>query len=320
VQTYTLNAATGGIPTYPGILSAPPPLNRTPDIFVFAPNYVQPLTHQWSFNLEFQLARDYGITLGYLGVRGEHLTQTRDINLFPEVNFRHPGVGGPARPNSAFGRISLFDSNADSIYHGGFVQLTKRLGHGVALQTSYTFSKALDDAPDFTSVVVGTDDAKNARDTLRPGLDRGRANADVRHRFVFAGIWDIGYAHGLQNGFVRALLSGYQLSTIAQLQSGRAFTQTAGSDINNDGNTRTDRPLFVGRNTIDGPGFASVDLRFTRDFGFREKARLRLIFEAFNLTNRANYSAILTVPGPTYLTPTATLDPRILQLAAKFTF
>ena len=71
VQTYTLNAATGGIPTYPNVLSAPPALNRTPDIFVFAPNYVQSLTHQWSFNLEFQLARDYGVTLGYVGVRGE---------------------------------------------------------------------------------------------------------------------------------------------------------------------------------------------------------------------------------------------------------
>ena len=320
VQTYTLNAATGGIPTYPNVLSGPPALNRTPDIFVFAPNYVQPLTHQWSFNLEFQLARDYAVTVGYLGVRGEHLTQTRDINLFPEIDFRHPGVGGPARPDPNFGRISVFDSNADSNYHGGFLQLTKRLGHGVALQTSYTFSKAIDDAPDFTSVVVGTDDAKNARDTLRPGLDRGRANADIRHRFVFAGIWDIGYAHGMTNGFARALLSGYQLSTITQLQSGRPFTQTAGSDTNNDGNTRTDRPLFVGRNTIDGPGFASVDLRFTRDIGIREGARLRLIFEAFNLTNRANYSTILTTPGPTYLTPTATFDPRILQLAAKFTF
>jgi outer membrane receptor protein involved in Fe transport len=70
VQTYTLNAATGGIPVYPNVLSAPPALNRTPDIYVFAPNYVQPLTHQWSFNTEFQVGRDYGITLGYLGVKG----------------------------------------------------------------------------------------------------------------------------------------------------------------------------------------------------------------------------------------------------------
>ena len=52
VQTYTLTA---NMPDLPGILSAPPALSRTPDIYVFAPDYVQPLTHQWNFNLERQL-------------------------------------------------------------------------------------------------------------------------------------------------------------------------------------------------------------------------------------------------------------------------
>src|SRR5260370_28085011 len=120
VQTYTLNAATGGIPTYPNVLSAPPALNRTPDIYVFAKDYVQPLTHQWSVNTEYQLGRNYGLTLGYLGVKGEHLTRTRDINLFPPqpvqgtlngapITFlRYPGTGGPARADTALPRIPLF--------------------------------------------------------------------------------------------------------------------------------------------------------------------------------------------------------------------
>jgi len=82
VQTYTLTA---GLPTYPGILSTPPALNRTPDIYVFAKDYVQPLTLQWSLNVERQLGRDYAATAGYLGVRGEHLSRTRDINLLPVV-------------------------------------------------------------------------------------------------------------------------------------------------------------------------------------------------------------------------------------------
>ena len=133
VQTYTLSS---GFPTYPNILSAPPTgVARTIDIYAFAPDYVQPLTHQWSFNLERQLGNDYAVTLGYLGVRGQHLTRTRDINLFPAVPvaatysngtpvtiFQHPTL----RPNPNFRRISLFDSGGDSIYHGGFIQLTKR--------------------------------------------------------------------------------------------------------------------------------------------------------------------------------------------------
>jgi hypothetical protein len=349
VQTYSLSATNPSqaslIPTYPNILSAPPTVARTPDIYVFAPDYVQPLTHQWSLNLERQLARDYAVTIGYLGVRGEHLTRTRDINLYPSIAttgafadgsaatyFRHPDL----RPMQNFRRVSEFDSGADSIYHGVFVQLTKRFSDSFQLQTSYTFSKVLDTVPDQTSVVVGGgDDAKVAQDTLLPNLDRGRGNADLRHRFVFSGVWDINYAKSAANGFVRGLLSGYQLSTLINLQSGRFYTATVGgtSDVNNDGNTRNDRSPYVGRNTFEGPGLATVDLRVSRDIPlYRERARLRLIFEAFNLTNRPNFSSILTTeynfnattrvfsPAAGFLSPTDTFDPRIVQLAAKITF
>src|SRR5207245_1413840 len=181
--------------------------------------------------------------------------------------------------------------------------------------------------------VVGTDDAKNAQDTLNPNAERGRGNADIRHRFVFSGVWDINYAKSLQNAALKALLSGYQFSTIATVQSGRPYTATVGGDPNGDGNTRTDRPPSVGRNTIDGPSFAAVDIRFTRDIRlYRERLGLKLMFEGFNLTNRANFSSITAsqysfsgvtkvfTPVATFLLPTATLDPRILQLAAKVTF
>jgi hypothetical protein len=349
VQTYTLTASipsqAGLLPTYPNILSAPPALARTPDVYVFAPDYVQPLTHQWSLNIEKQLGRDYAVTLGYLGVRGVHLTRTRDINLFPALAitgsyadgtpvtyYRHPD----ARPMSAFRRVSVFDSGADSIYHGGFIQLTKRFSQGFQLQSSYTFSKVIDTVPDQTSVVIGGgDDAKVAQDTLLPNLDRGRGNADVRHRFIFSGIWDIHYAQSLQSGVARAILGGYQLSTLTTLQSGRFLSPTVGgnSDVNNDGNTRNDRSPYVGRNTIEAPGFATVDIRFTKDIPLlTERARLRLIFEGFNLFNHPNFSSILTTkynfssstrvfsPAAGYLSPTDTYDPRIIQLAAKITF
>ena len=343
VQTYTLF---NNFPTYPNILSAPPTLSRTPDIYVFARDYVQPLTQQWSFNLERQIGRDYGVTIGYLGVRGEHLTRTRDINLYPEVPvqgtiagvgpvtfYRHPG-----RIDPNLGRISLFDSGADSIYHGGFIQLTKRFSQNFQVQTSYTLAKAIDDAPDFTSVVVGVDDLKNAQDTLQPNLERGAANADIRHRFVFSGVWNIDYAKSLSNPIARAILRGYQLSTISTLQSGRPYSIFVGADVNNDGNTRTDRPPAVGRNTIYGPNFLDVDMRVTRDFAlYAERVKLRMMFEAFNLTNRANFSSFTTssllttlynftsatntfTPAAGYLSRVATADPRILQLAAKITF
>jgi hypothetical protein len=335
VQTYTL---TTNLPTYPNILNSPPTLNRTPDIYVFAKDYVQPVSNQWSFNLERQLGHNYSVTVGYLGVRGEHLSRTRDINWLPEVPiqgtysngtpvtyYRHPG-----RVNTAFGRISLFDSGADSYYHGGFIQLHKRLSQSFQVETSYTYSKVIDDRPDFTSVVVGTDDSKNAQDTLQPNLERGRGNADVTHRFVFSGIWDIDYGKVYQNAVARQLTSGFQFAIISNVQTGRALTATVGGDPNGDLNTSTDRPPTIGRNAIIGPNFMTADIRVSKNIPLGERVGLRLIFEAFNVTNRANYSTINTAqysfsggvftPNASFLQRTATFDPRILQLAAKISF
>ncbi len=187
----------------------------------------------------------------------------------------------------------------------------------------------IDDKPDQTQVVVGVDDSKQVQYTTLPALDRGHGNADINHRFVFAGVWDIAAGYHFGSAWARQVLGGWQLSTIAQVQSGRWFTAGASSDPNNDGNSSTDRPPGVGRNSFEGPNFMTADLRVSKDIGLWERAKLRLVFEGFNITNRANYSSLLTTQylfnattrafttAAGFLTPTTTFDPRILQLAAS---
>jgi hypothetical protein len=136
-------------------------------------------------------------------------------------------------------------------------------------------------------------------------------------------------------------LSGFQLAPILTLQSGHFLSPTIGgnSDVQNDLNTRNDRPPGVGRNTFETPGYATVDLRVSRDVPIRETVRLRMQFEAFNLFNRVNvgninsgvnsiittqynYNAATRVftPNATFGAPNDTFDPRILQLSAKISF
>ncbi|WP_162179820.1 TonB-dependent receptor [Bryobacter aggregatus] len=348
VQTYTLSSTVpsqaGLIPAYPAILSAPPALARTPDIYVMDPTFRTAQTYQWNFNYERQLARDFAMTLGYLGVKGLHLSRSRDINLFPTVvvnaTLSTTGAQIPyatrlstARPNPNFGRITVFESGADSSYHGGFVQFSKRYSKNFQLQSSYTYSKVIDSRPDATSVVVGGgDDAKVVQDTLNPNADRGLGDANIKHRFVGSGVWDIAYFNHL-TGPKKLVFGGWQLSVIFQAQSGRPFNATAPTDLNNDQNSRNDRAPGFGRNTIIGPNFASLDLRVSKDIPvFREKVRLRLMGEAFNALNRANFSGLQTspysfvaatrtlTPQTSYLSNTASFDPRILQIAARITF
>ncbi|NWF82844.1 MAG: TonB-dependent receptor [Bryobacteraceae bacterium] len=342
VQTYSITA---GLPPYPAILPAPPAAQRRPDIYVVDPKYVQPLTAQWNFSFETQLGGDVALEIGYLGVRGYHLSRTRDINLYPTQPLNASFADGtptqvqvrPAvRPNPNFGRISLFDSGADSSYHGGFIQLNKRFSRHFQFLASYTFSKVIDTMPDGTSVVVGTgDDAKVAQDTLRPNLDRAVGEADIPHKFVASGVWDLDYWRSPSNRFLRYAVNGWQISGIYNARSGLPFSATVGgnSDINGDGNARTDRPPFLGRNTLRLSGYYTLDARISKQIPLAgERLRLRLMGEAFNLTNQVNVSGTNRSPynyssATRVFTPvsnfnqiSSVFDPRILQLAARLEF
>ena len=344
VQTFTYNGSSVPV-TYPNLLPGIPPANRTPSLFVFSSDFKNPQTQQWNLNLEHQFGNNYSLTVGYLGIKGSHLPRTRDINLFPASPVSYPLQGGgvftfdrfsSVRPNTSFGRIWLADSGADSSYNAAFVQLTKRFSKSFQVQTSYTWSHAIDDNPDATAVVVGTDDSKIVQNNLQPNLDRGNANADIRHRFTFSGTWDLNYVPKSSNLFLRAALNGWQIATLAQIQSGRPYTSTIGQnpDLNNDTNLRDDRTPGQGRNALRGPNFMTDDIRISRFFPLgTERLRLQLIGEAFNVTNRVNFISLRTtqynftgslfIPQSTFLTPapgSAAGDPRILQLAAKLFF
>ena len=88
--------------------------------------------------------------------------------------------------------------------------------------------------------MFGTDDAKIVQNNLQPNLDRGNANADIRQRFVFSAVWNLNFVPKGANPILRAVANGWEISTLANVQSGRPYTSTIGatSDVNNDGNLR----------------------------------------------------------------------------------
>ena len=186
-------------------------------------------------------------------------------------------------------------------------------------------------------------DRRLLSDPSNPRADRGPGVNDQRHRFVFSGIWHLNYADRL-SGWSRAILEGWELSTIVTAQSGQPYSGLVNFDLNHDGNAATDRTPGLGRNTFNFPWQSSVDLRVTRNVVVSERARLQFLWEAFNLFNRANIIGVRTtqfsrstspaicgiagtpclVPQNTgqtaFGTPTATSGPRIIQLSVKFVF
>jgi outer membrane receptor protein involved in Fe transport len=354
---------------YPNTLAAPPSsggTRPTPDIFVFAEDYAQPYVQQARLGFEHELFKNTSVSVTYLFFKGVHLSRTRDVNLrAPELVTavdasgqtytveRFPGTGAnpnarftsaaPDRPFPNYGRINLFESNANSRYDGLAFQAQRRFTRRLQFLASYTFSKAKDDKPDQTAVVPGGgDDAKIIQNQSNIRADYAAADADLRHRFVFSPVYDFGKFTASDNSILSALLSDYTLSSIVQLQSGFAFSQTVGADLNRDGNSRNDRAPGTRRNAFYTPATYQFDVRLTRSIHFGESMRLRLILEGFNIFNRANVATVntnrfagrtaaivggaqtltLTTPAPAaaYGLPRAFLTPRELQLAIKFDF
>src|SRR5262245_39707048 len=334
------------------------------NLFVFERDYQQLYTMQGNFGVEYGLTNDLSVGVSYLSVQGRHLQRTRDINLLSPVAtnlaggivptfLRYPDtIISPktvviARPigrtdasgrNIEFGRISQFESNANSGYNALVLQVNKRFAQHYQLLFSYTFSKVIDDAPDATSVVTANagDDAKQAQYSLLLGDERGPGAANVPHRVVASGLWDLDYFKRLQ-GPARVIVGGWELGGIFQASSNLPYSArlAANIDLNNDGNRNSDRAPGFGRNSFYTGHFVSFDFRTTKTFYFTERSRLQFIAEFFNLFNRVNVSSFngqmfnVTAANASgasltnradFGNPRGALDPRIGQLALKLIF
>ncbi|MGI8734802.1 MAG: TonB-dependent receptor [Pyrinomonadaceae bacterium] len=336
---------TNPCPTYPNIFTTAPGTGTlTPSLYMFARDYAQPYVQQGRLGIERELLSNMSLAVTYLYFRGVHLSRTRDINLGAPVAttltdpggqtftvLRHPSV----RPISGFARINLFESTASSRYNGLAVELKRRFARGFQFIAAYTFSKAKDDRPDQTMVVVGVDDFKGLQNNLDIAADWGRSDLDIKHRFVFSPVYEVGRTNN-ENAFARTLLSNWTFSGIITLQSGFAYSALISGDANRDGNSSTDRVPGTARNQFTTPSIYIFDTRVTKSFKFGERYKLNLVAEAFNLFNRSNLATVntgrygiasssavvLTNPAPStpFGGPRTFLGERQIQLAAKFIF
>ncbi|HZM98031.1 MAG TPA: TonB-dependent receptor [Pyrinomonadaceae bacterium] len=332
-------------PTYPNIFSAPPGAGGVnPSLYLFAEDYAQPYIQQARFGVERELLANTSLSVSYLYFRGVHISRTRDINLGAPVPttltdpagttftvLRHP----LARPIPGFARINLFESTADSRYNALAMELKRRFTRGFQFIAAYTFSDTNDNRPDQTMVVVGADDAKGLQNNLDINADWGRSDLDIRHRFVFSPVYEIGTVQK-DNAFARQVLSNWTFSGIITLQSGFPYSAMIGGDANRDGNPSTDRVPGTERNGFTTPNVYVFDTRVTKAFKFGENYSLSFLAEAFNLFNRSNIATVntarygipsnsavvLTNPNPStpFGGPRTFLGERQIQLGVRFKF
>ncbi len=307
------------------------------------PNFDNAYVQSWNLNIQREVARDVGVTIGYFGSKGTHLRISRNINQpinggarpFPTLS-----SSSPIRPGATLNNITQIESTGNSSYNALWLTATKRLSRGMQFNASYTFSKSID-YNSLNSQGVVVQDSYNLRGS------RGLSDFDARHRFVISGIYELPF-RGNQ------LVEGWQLSTIVQSQSGNPVNIV----VNNatfTGTNNTVRPdvtgpveilgtverwfdptPFVvpvgrfgnlGRNVVIGPGFNNTDFSVIKRTKLSESQLIEFRWEVFDLFNHANFGQPQRVVGATLgqITNTrfATGDSgssRQMQFALKYKF
>ena len=204
-----------------------------------APDFRPALIQQFGTNVQTEVFRGWLLEVGYVGARATHLQRFRSLNQALSASAANPINGQTTntvaniplrvpipgiRPDS----LREMESEGQSWYNGLEASLTKRLGHGVQMLASYTFSKTLDtDGSDINSVSTGN--ALTLGDQNSPRQRWGRASFDRTQRFVLSATATL---PSPSQHLARTILGNWLVSGIVTVQSGSALTVSNTNSLN----------------------------------------------------------------------------------------
>jgi hypothetical protein len=304
--SYSFNQTQGG-PVFPQILATQPTTTVRPNIVFFDRNFQAPQIHEIDLTAERAIGWNTVFSVSYLASLGRELPDFVDTNLAaPTTSITYQVLnGGPlsgttyttplftSRPNTSFGSMTDIFSAINSSYHALAVQANHRMTRHLQFSANYTWSHAIDfgqNAQTFTQ--------SNA--LLLPGdlgLEKGNSIFNVPNRFVLSAVAESPWK---TEGWSNYLVSGWQLAPIYQAQNGLPFSlATSGAPPGgvssgvNGSNGRFGIDV-IGRNTFRLPRTQVLDMRLSKKFSFRERYRLELLAEGFNLFNHVNETSANT--------------------------
>jgi hypothetical protein len=303
-----------------------------------------PYVQQWNVGIQRQLGRSMAFEIAYVGSKGTHLIDSRNINQpQPSVNQQNPG------PNPDFSEIDIIESQANSTYHSLQGRLQQRLWRGLSLLASYTFAKSIDDASGFFNT---TGDPNFPQNSYNLSAERGRSDFDIRQRFTLSYAYDLPVFKG------HRWMGGWQSFGVLTLQTGQPFTVALLPDNDNTntgisqlgfgandrpnvaGNPRLSNPTpgewfntaafttppnghfgNAGRDILDGPGSRTVNFSMVKNTAVSERLNIQFRTEFFNVLNRTNFNLPDNFVGSsTFGQVVSAQDPRRIQFALKLLF
>jgi hypothetical protein len=219
----TLDAGPDGRPITAGLGAAS---NGAPR-FGLTPEAETPYSLQFNVSVGQQIFKDTVVEVGYIGNRARKQLTTADANQVLPQNQLAAAFAASAdavnalRPYSNFGSIYLFERKGRANYDSLQVLFRTRFSKYSQLQLAYTFSKSKAD--------FGLNDSNGGTspfsvlDRYNRELDFAESDINRPHIFVANFILNLPTFNN-SNGFVKAVLGGWETASIIQLSSGNTIT------------------------------------------------------------------------------------------------
>lgn len=282
-------------PSYPdpfagGIQSAVQP----PNLYRFSPNIKMPYLALYSAAVEHQISKGATVSATYRGMVGVSLFRSLDVNQ-PLPPFY------TLRPDPRYGVYQQVQSSGRQIGQALDLSFSGRLNRYFSGIAQYTLSRTDNNTGGINYMPPNSYDLSG---------EYGRADFDQRNRFNMLINSNVAEWVDLGIGLTAA--------------SGLPYTLTLGEDIYNTG-FNTARPPGVGRNTLQGPGYLELDMRWSHDFQLSKKApegpTATVAVDAFNLPNHVNFSQYIgDEKSPFFGQAVSALPARRLQFTVRFKF
>jgi len=310
---------------------------------IMDPAYQSPYSEQFNAGYAWQITSGSVIEVEYVHSLGIH--ESKRIVINPKVNgVRSTDALFAAAGLPVLGQIRDSIANGRSRYDGMNLSYRKRLSNRFTVNANYVLSRGLA----YNGQAAAFGNAPTNELVWFLPSDLGPTPADERHRITVSGLvilpgkitiapimqWATGRPYDAQEGIsdVYGWGGGQSNTHVIVLNSDptnlfatKAYTATQLQQCLTAATCHQ-----VGYDYLRGEDFFQLDLRVSRAFKFKERMNMEFFFQAFDLTNRANFGASYgtsmrssNFQQPTgFITPGGVIVPKSFagEFGARFSF
>jgi hypothetical protein len=284
------------------------------EVFFIGKDFENPYTDRVTLGLDREVFTSTSAGIDFTYAEGKQLEYLRNINRRRDGTTSVNGTPhySSTRPFPFYNRVLEYTAGAESKYWGVTGRINRRMVDNFSYSAQVTYSKDKDnDSNERNFAGIQCEDYQD--------LDQcwGYAVRDQRWKGSVSAVW-------------RTPWWGVGLSGAFRYLTGRPYTASVGQDLNNDGESATDRPTIGGehfdRGSFRQPDFYSLDLRVSKEFQLGPGA-LSVAADCFNCSDASN-KFVTNFTWGTGQTPNASFglengistSPRTIQLSLRYDF